>query len=906
MIRWAMGGLVALLTAAGGFAQTADAIREASELLEAIRAQQRPNPFGGAPVIPNARVQFAQFKLLPGGPLPGTPGLPPPDGPAGPRPIRPVYTLPGPPKLDRHGDPLPAGAITRYGTVRLRHGAEIQALGFTHDGKRLCSVSGTEDSVKMWDTTTGKEVARLNTTVQLVGLAKDGSVVLVDDTRVRVWLPATNLTRELPEKTLPEGANASALAVNPDGRSIAVATPGKILLLDIQTGKTLKELNLPGMPGNMNGGPVPPGVGLPPPGAPGGGAPAALASRLLYSPDGRWLLGNGPNTGVWLWDLRTGKRVRTYRTQMDFPDYAFSPDVTKIAVTGDRLYLYSLDSEEPVEGFKGPEGVPLFAVRFSDDGKTIFGVQQDATILPLDATTGETKDAIDAPDMNMRPPFALSQGGTRVAAIDQSGGIRIWDTKTGKGPEVERLPPLSDPGIVAGGKSVTVLDQMNKIHTFDLVTGAPGKTIELPGEDNGLPSMWDAVYRRAAVTIPSGEDLEVQFIDADTGKVLSKHQVGQNAGIPFVAFASANRDRAALFTGTNVIVVNPTTGKTIRSFNPGAAAVGSRGAISPDGRLVAVGTQPLTIWEVATGKKRLTVDGVQNTDGLAFSADGRFLAAIEGLGNVLVLDVRTGAVARRLQMVDADDAVTSLALSADGKRVATGTMTGRVTVFDVTGGETLAPFAGHDGVVTGLTFATDGKKLISTANDGTAIVWDVPEKALRAGSVESAVAGFDEAFRLLGSADAAQAQRGLDYLYRHPADSVKQAGDRMPAPAAVPAAKIAEHIADLASDDFPTREAAVKALEKLGGEVGPPLRDVVQKSPSAEARKLAAELIGKIDAPATRPDDLRVLRVVEAMENLGTPEARARLEKWAAGPAGHRLTIEAAAALDRLKTASGK
>ena len=68
--------------------------------------------------------------------------------------------------------------------------------------------------------------------------------------------------------------------------------------------------------------------------------------------------------------------------------------------------------------------------------------------------------------------------------------IRIWDPKTGKGPEVTRLPTLMDPGFAAGGKSVVVLDQANKIHTFDITTGAPGKAIELPVEVPAQSFAW--------------------------------------------------------------------------------------------------------------------------------------------------------------------------------------------------------------------------------------------------------------------------------------------------------------------------------------------------------------------------------------------------------------------------------
>lgn len=873
MLRWACCGLV-LAASSVAFGQTKDVIIEFQPVAPLV-----PNPFGGLPVAARQ-------------PLP--PKLPtlPVEQPV-PRRTRPVFKLSGPPKLDRNGDPLPAGAVARFGSIRLRHGVEVQAMTFTHDGKFLCTLSASEDSVKVWDTTTAKEVTRLNASVRLIGLAKDGSIVLVENNRIRVWLPATNTVRELPNKTLPEDSAPTALAVNPDGRSMAVATNDKVLVIDLQTGKTLRELKLPGTPAA--------GAAVPAP-APGGNAPATIPpAKLLYSPDGRWLAGNGQNTGVWLWDLHTGKRIRTYRTETDSPEYAFSPDVTKIAITGGRLRLFSLDSEEEVDGFVSPQDAEIFAPRFSGDGKTIFVVQQDARVTPIDAATGEAKEDLAAPDMELHAPFALASGGAMAAAIDKSGGIRIWNPNTGEGPKVTRFPPLTRPGITPGGKSASVLDETHKLHTFDLATGTPGKAIQLQGDEDEL-AVPDAAFHRAAVIVPSGDDLVVHFIDTNTGKEISKYPLPPNTDEPRISFASANRDRVAIFTQTSVIVVNPTTGKTVRTFTLN----NSHGAISPDGRLVVTSAPALTVWEVATGKKRLGVETLPSTEIMVFSADSRFLAFWDQNGNIVIVDVRTGAVARRIQDGEGDDGVTSLALSSDGKRLGVGSALGYVTVYDLTTGEILAPFGGHDGPVTGLVFTADGKRLVSTSQDGTAIVWGVPEQALPLNPAANPVISSDEAYQLLGSTDPTQAQRGLDYFYHHPAEAVKQASTRMPAPTATPAPKLAQLVADLASDDFTTREAAVKGLEKVGGEAGALLKEVMQKSESAEARKLAGELLGKIEAPAARADDLRILRIVEVMENLRTPEARMQLEKWAAGPAGHRLTVEATGALERLKSTEGK
>src|SRR5262245_18237613 len=74
-------------------------------------------------------------------------------------------------RIDTNGDPLPAGALTRIGTLRFRPGDAAGAPVFTPDGK-LFATAMANSTICFWESATGKELQRWEMHNTGLGLAQ--------------------------------------------------------------------------------------------------------------------------------------------------------------------------------------------------------------------------------------------------------------------------------------------------------------------------------------------------------------------------------------------------------------------------------------------------------------------------------------------------------------------------------------------------------------------------------------------------------------------------------------------------------------------------------------------------------------------------------------------------------------
>jgi WD40 repeat protein len=520
--------------------------------------------------------------------------------------------------------------------------------------------------------------------------------------------------------------------------------------------------------------------------------------------------------------------------------------------------------------------------------------------------------------------LALSADGKTLAAWSRNSTVRLWSVPSGK--ELLQLPghvggvlalafTPDGKGLVSrgGDYSYRLWDwrAAKEIRRYPWTIESSGADVRLPGHMLALSP--DGTLLAGQSPYPG----TIGLWEVNTGKVRAAAR-GHLAGSFDLAFMP-DGDALAYCTDRYAGLWSAQRAKEIDVFDaePGVENGAKQQfrnfcmAASPDGETLAIfGTDShLRFWNWRSGALLRQVKiPVRDIGGLAYSPAGTMLASSgrAGFNNhplsdpmVRLWDGATGKLLRELK--GHRGSVVSVAFSPDGRTLASAGEADRtVRLWNVFTGEELARFEGHTGPVYAVAFSPDGRVLASGSGDTTILLWDLRDvKAPPAAPVTDAAAltklwadlsgeparAYAATWALAGGGDKAVA------LLR---------GHLRPAPPP-DAARVRKLLADLASDTFSVREAAAKALAKFGRPVEPALRQRLAEKPSADLRKRLESILSQVRAAPPSQGALRDSRAVQALELIGTAEARALLKQLASGEPTAPLTRNARLALARLE-----
>jgi hypothetical protein len=263
--------------------------------------------------------------------------------------------------------------------------------------------------------------------------------------------------------------------------------------------------------------------------------------------------------------------------------------------------------------------------------------------------------------------------------------------------------------------------------------------------------------------------------------------------------------------------------------------------------------------------------------------------------DVTLFDLETGRAANLGQH---HNWLSSIAFSPDGRLLASGGQDRMVTVWEVASGKLLRQLTGHGDSVSAVVFAPDGWSVATASADRTVRVWKLVDGAA-SGDDALLARQLDASWIDLGNSPE-QAYRAIRRLLADPAQGVAVVAKQIEGSAALTAEQIDRLVEDLDNSVFATRQQAMRRLEAEGKAVEPALRRALANGPSLEMTRRIEQLLPRLNQPSA--DWLRKVRAVQVLERADTTEARRVLRALAGGPAGPPLSVEAKAALRRLKT----
>ncbi len=156
----------------------------------------------------------------------------------------------------------------------------------------------------------------------------------------------------------------------------------------------------------------------------------SVIDSIAISPDGKTLASGSHDNTIKLWDIASGKELKSINNKQSVYAIAFSPDGLTIA-SGDRannIHIWDLNSGAKILTFTGHKGLftGINCLAFSPEGRIIASAGGDKTVKLWDVTTGLEIRTLEN-HKRWVSSVAFNPQGTMIVSVSADNTAILWD-----------------------------------------------------------------------------------------------------------------------------------------------------------------------------------------------------------------------------------------------------------------------------------------------------------------------------------------------------------------------------------------------------------------------------------------------------------------------------------------------